>query len=248
MPQSQLFNQPEYEFIGKTVYFPNQKILAVGDLHLGYESMFRESGSLIPTTQKTQTKKDLEYIFETLKKQKKQISKVIFLGDIKHFFSYEKLEKNWLLEILLLVGKYVKRENIIIIKGNHEKIAELADKQIKDYYIEENIAFIHGDKSFKEMYNKKINIIVMAHLHPAITLEQDAKKEKYKCYLTGEFKKKQFVILPSFLPTTQGTSINKNLSDYYCIIPAKILANFNVYAISEDNKIYNFGKLNNLFI
>lgn len=244
--QSQLFNQPEFEFIGKAAYFPNQKILAVGDLHLGYEAMFRENGSLIPATQKTQTKKDLEFVFETLKKQKRSVENVIFLGDIKHFFSYEKLEKNWFLDILLLVGKYVKRENIIAVRGNHEKIAELADKQMNDFYIQGNIAFIHGDKSFKEIYSNQINIVVMAHLHPAITLEEGAKKEKYKCFLTGEFKKKQFIILPSFLPTKEGTSINRHLDDYNCIIPAKTMKNFKVHAIGEDNKIFDFGKLKDL--
>ena len=104
----------EYEFIGKATYFPKQKVLAIGDMHLGHEFTFRDTGSFIPATQLIETKKDLLVIFKQLEKEKKPIEKVVFLGDIKHFFSYEKGEKNIILEILLLVGEHVKREDIIL--------------------------------------------------------------------------------------------------------------------------------------
>ena len=110
----------KYKFLGKTVYFPEKKILAIGDLHLGYEYMFEN----IPKTQINQTYEDLDKIL----KSKIKIKKIVLLGDIKHFFSYEKIEKSLFLDLMLKLTKYVKRENIILIKGNHEKINELADK------------------------------------------------------------------------------------------------------------------------
>lgn len=237
----------EYEFINKSAYFPKEKILAIGDMHLGHELMYRESGSQIPATQIADTKKDLETIFNQLKKENKPIEKIIFLGDIKHFFSYQRGEKNIILEILLMVGKHVDRDNIILIKGNHEKMAEIADKKLQDFFIKDNIAFIHGDEFIEEAFNKDIKTIVMGHLHPAITIKdnQKVKSEKYKCFLTGKYKDKEIIILPSFLPTVEGVSINEYLTDSHCFIPVKTLMKFNVHAIGE-KEILDFGVLKDL--
>tara|TARA_Y100000310_G_scaffold30237_1_gene28753 strand:- start:204 stop:923 length:720 start_codon:yes stop_codon:yes gene_type:complete len=237
----------EYEFINKTLYFKKEKILAVGDMHLGHEFTYRESGSQIPATQIQETTKDLKKIFKQLKEQNKPINKVIFLGDIKHFFSYERGEKNIILEILLLIGEHVKRENIILIKGNHEKMAEIADKKLLEHYTQGDLTFIHGDEEIKEAFDKNTKTIVMGHLHPAITIsdKQKVKKEKYKCYLTGKYKGKQVIILPSFLPTYEGTATNEYLTNSHCFIPVRSLQKFRVHAIGED-KVLDFGELKQL--
>lgn len=237
----------KYEFIDKCVFFPKYGILTIGDLHLGYESMLREPGSLIPATQFNQTKEDLKNVFELIRKKGYKIKKVIFLGDIKHLFGYNKKEKNLFSELNTLIGKYVSEKNITALKGNHEKIAEIGDKKLVNYYIEEDTAFIHGDIEIKEAFDKKIKYIVMGHLHPAIMLRdsQKIKAEKYKCFLIGKYKTKEVIILPSFLPLVEGTSLNEHLSDNHCIIPKKILKNFYVHIIG-DNKMYKFGSLKKL--
>ncbi len=237
----------KYEFINKALYLPEIKTLAIGDMHLGHEFMLKETGSLIPTSQKEQTKADLEKVFKELKSKNKLIEKVIFLGDIKHFFAYKKAEKNILLELLLMISEHVKRENIILIKGNHEKMAEIADKEFKEFHIEKEIAFIHGDKEIPETLKPEIKTRIMAHLHPAITITdpQGIKKEKYKAFLTGKYKNKETIILPSFIPTNEGTSLNEFISDTACIIPASTLKKFTVHAIGE-NQIFNFGQLKSI--
>ena len=247
MKQKRLFKQPDYEFINKALYINEIKTLIFGDMHLGHEFTFRDPGSFIPKTQLDQTKKDIKKIFETLEKKKKEIKKVIFLGDIKHFFSYEKGEKNLILEILYIIGQKVPRKDIIILKGNHEKMAEIADKKLLNKYIIKETAFIHGDSLVEEIFKKEIKTIIMGHLHPAITLtdSQNVKKEKYKCYLTGKYKKKQIIILPSFLPTVEGTSINEYLTDSHCIIPKRSLKKFKVLAIG-DKGVLDFGFLKDL--
>ena len=191
--------------------------------------------------------KDIRLILNNLKKRKLKLKKIIFLGDVRHFFSYTKIEKNLFLELLNLLDKYIKRENIIIIRGNHETTDKIADKRLIDYYIKKNIAFIHGDKIYPKIFDKKIKIIVMGHLHPAVSLKdpQKIKNEKYKCFLKGEYKRKDIIILPSFLPNTEGFPVNEYMSNSHCIIPAKNLMNFKVYAIGK-SKIYDFGILKKL--
>ena len=44
---------------------------------------------------------------------------------VKWFFKDD--EKNIFLDILLLIGDYVPRKNIIVLKGNHEKISKFAE-------------------------------------------------------------------------------------------------------------------------
>lgn len=229
----------KYQFIGKTVYFPKLKILAIGDLHLGYEYMFED----IIKTQSNQTYKDLNEIFS----KGLEIKKVILLGDIKHFFSYEKFEKNLIQELMLELSKHINQENIILIKGNHERILRLNDRYLLPFYIESDVCFIHGDTTFSEIFDKKIKTIVMAHLHPAINLtdKQNIKSEKYKCFLTGKYKGKEIIIVPSFFPLVEGTAVNVSIDDTNSIIPAKTLMNFDVHVIGED--ILNFGKLKKLY-
>lgn len=238
-------NNQDIEFIGKALFFPKQRILAIGDLHLGYEYMLRESGSMIPQIQMKQTFDELKEILEQISLRKIKLNKIIFLGDIKHYFGFNKGEKNIFLELLSIIENYAKKENIIIIKGNHEKLNEFADKNLHNYYIYENIAFIHGDKYYNKVFDKKIKTIVMGHLHPAVTItdKQKIRAEKYKCFLTGDFKGKNVFILPSFFPLIEGTSVNEYLSDRACIIPAGYLKNFDVIAIGQNNNHYNFGRL-----
>ncbi|MBS3092099.1 metallophosphoesterase [Candidatus Pacearchaeota archaeon] len=240
-------NKQGFEFLGKAVYFPEQEILAIGDLHLGYEYMLREAGINLPLQQIKNTINDIIKIINSIRISGRKVSKIIFLGDIKHYFAFHKGERNLFLDLMQEIEKHIKRENIIVIKGNHEKMENLADKHFLDFYIEKDLAFIHGDEPIKQAFSKEIKTIIMGHLHPAITISdsQQIKSEKYKCFLVGDYKSKQVIILPSFLPLVEGTSVNEYLSDSSCMIPKDKLINFNVYAIGESS-IYDFGKLKKL--
>lgn len=244
------FMKKNYIFIGKTLFFPDKGILAVGDLHLGYEYQLQQSGILVPETQIKEIKDELKDVFNEIKKRKLKLKKIIFIGDIKHSFAYEWKEKNYFNDILKFLREYIDDKNIILIKGNHDTIDYSFSDRLQDYYIKDDIAFIHGHELFPEVFDKKIKIIVMGHLHPSIILtdKSQIKKEKYKCFLVGKFKNKEIIILPSFLETIEGTTINSleyEYEDYFSIIPKKNLMNFDVYIVGE-NESYHFGKIKNL--
>ena len=138
-------------------------------------------------------------------------------------------------------------KDIILIKGNHDTIDYSFSDKLQDYYIEDKIAFTHGHTLFKEVFSEKIETIVMGHLHPSVILSdsQDIKREKYKCFLIGKFKEKNIIILPSFLATIEGTTINSvdyEYEDSFSIIPKKNLMNFETYIVGE-KEVYNFGKI-----
>jgi uncharacterized protein len=240
-----------YQFFGKTIFFPKQGILAVGDLHLGFEYKLQQSGILVPEMQIEEIKEELEKIFAEIKEKNFKLKKIVFIGDIKHSFSYEWKEKNYFKEILNFLRKYVEDKNIILIKGNHDTIDYSFSDRLQDYFIEEDLAFTHGHKLFPEVFHKEIKTIIIGHLHPSIILSEKSgvKREKFKCFLVGKFKKKEIIILPSFLATVEGTTINSiehEYEDYFSIIPQKNIINFDIYAIGED-EVFDFGKIKKLF-
>jgi len=233
-----------YEFVNKALYFPKKQILVIGDLHLGYEHQLIESGILAPQTQIQKLISELKSLFKKLK-----VKKTIFIGDIKHSFGFEYKEKIEFSKVLDFLHDYIQDKNIIFIKGNHDTIDYSFKKRLKPYYIENNIAFVHGHESFPEIFDKKVKMIVLGHIHPSITFydKDTTKREKYKCFLTGKYKKKEIIILPSFIGFTSGTSVNdfKYESEDFSIIPKNKMQNFNVHVIGE-NKIFDFGKLRKL--
>jgi len=241
----------EFKLINKSLYLPEKEILVIGDLHLGYEEMLKAQGVMLPFNQLETTKKEIKETLEKLKKQGHGLKKIILLGDIKHHFNFNIEEKISVRAFLKFLSNYVSNQNIILIKGNHDKI-ELDKKKYYDFYIKDDIAFIHGDRSFPEIFDKKTKTIVMSHIHPAILLKdpKGIKKEKYKCFLIGKYKKKEFIVVPSFFPLIAGTEINelydsgKNKKDF-SIIPKNKLKNFEIFIIGK-NKVYNFGKFKNL--
>jgi uncharacterized protein len=240
-------NKKDFIFLSKTLFFPKKGILVIGDLHLGYDSMIKEQGINLLFDQLEETKKEIEIILQRIKTIYK-LKKIILLGDIKHHFNFQHEEISDLRNFLRFLEKYLPKENIILIKGNHDTFT-LKDYILKDFHIEDDIIFTHGEKDFLELYNKNIKTIVTSHIHPAVLIKDkiNIKKEKYKCFLIGKYKRKQFIILPSFFSITEGSEINEYSKgeQYQQIIPREKLKSFETYVIGK-NGIYSFGKYGRL--
>ena len=222
-------------------------VAGMGDLHIGYEEALNKEGILVPRTQFRELVCDLEKIFRQLKKAKKEIEKIIVLGDLKHEFG-EISQQEWreTKEILDLLKK--RAEKVILIKGNHdtilEPIAKRKELRIRDFYIEDGICFLHGHKLFPECLDKKIKMLVVGHRHPAVVLADKYKKEKYKCFLFGKWKGKEAILIPSFFSFIVGSDILMNSDNNYMFISDKELEKFEVYVVGD--KVYRFGELKSL--
>jgi putative SbcD/Mre11-related phosphoesterase len=242
--------EKRYVFVGKTLFFPKEKIVCIGDLHLGYEKMLRNQGLSIPLEQFKNLIKELEQTFIYIKEKYGKIEKIVLLGDIKHHFSFDYEENKELLQLLGFLKKYVEEKNIVFIKGNHERNTN--NGKYLDYYVLRDIAFVHGDRVYSEIYDKEVNMVVMGHLHPSITLrdEMKIKNEKYKCFLVGRYNKKDFVIVPSFLNLTEGVAANEideMMDNSFSIIPNNELDNFEIFIVQEpEKKALDFGRLRDL--
>lgn len=224
--------------VNKALWLEKQKILAIADLHIGYEEYLVEQGILIPKKQLEIIKNEIFSLLELKPK------KIIINGDLKHEFGeiskQEWKETNEILDILL------KKSKVILVKGNHDTILEPIAKRkglkILDYYCANNICFMHGHKIFDNVIkNKKINIIVLAHIHPAITLREGIKTEKYKCWIIGKWKNKKIIIMPSFIFYSEGFDVSSYKFEENFL---KNIKNFNVYAIGD--KVYWLGKVKDI--
>lgn len=236
-------------YIGKTILLEsNESILVVGDLHLGFGEVMREGGVFVPVDLFKDLLKEFDSIFDRIGfGEKKKLDKIILLGDLKHEFG-KILRDEWN-EVSEIFDYFCKRTHeVIVVKGNHDKIIEPIARKKKisvfDFYISGENAFFHGDKKFDEMNYKRIKRWFMGHAHPAITLSDGNKKEKYKCFLVGDFEGKEIFILPSFFDVNEGTDIK---SDYDIGLPWNFdLNKFSVKIVGENLEVLDFGQLSKL--
>lgn len=250
-----------FEAIGKGLFWKEKKILIIGDLHLGYEEDLREKGLFFPETSINLILEDLDKIF----KKTKKLKKIIFLGDVKHYF--KGILKSEYRDFYRLIEKckenLYKTGKIIITQGNHDNILRPIIEKNKDLdfvflkkdHIEEDVLFYHGSKNkgILENYflkNKKIKTIILGHFHPAINLKKGSKKEKYKIFLKSKIKNKKIIILPSFFPLNEGKDIldngKINIFQKYKYTEFFNMKEMKIYVLDDNGKIYDFGDLNKL--
>ena len=235
-------------YIGKCLLIKEKgkKILVVGDLHLGFEESLNESGILVS---RYMFKEMIEYFDRVFKKTGK-VDSIVLLGDVKHHFG-KILKQEWS-DVLKLFDyffkKMEKKGEIIITKGNHDTILEpilrkRENIKLSDYFIFGEYCFLHGDKDFLEMYNKKIRVWIMGHGHPAMKLSDGVKTEGYKSFLVGKYKGKEVIIVPSFIDMREGSDPRENDLGLAWNFN---LSRFRVMVVSEDLDVLDFGRLKEL--
>jgi len=240
------------KYLGKCLLITagKEKTLVIGDLHFGYEHELNEAGVLIMRQMYEQLIKDLGIIFE----RAGECKRIIFLGDLKHGFAgINKQEWGDLTRLFDFVSENC--EEIIILKGNHDNYLKNVVERWKknsiwrgkidvcDYYIINSICFVHGDRDFDEIWNRKIKYVVMGHGHPAIVLREGVKSEKYKCFLAGKFRDKEIIIVPSFAEWYAGSDVREGEVVMAWDFDFK---NFDVKIVGEDLEVLDFGLLRNI--
>jgi len=221
----------------------DKRILIFSDFHIGYEEALNKQGILVPRFQFKDVIKRLGKIFSELKKTK--LEKIIINGDLKHEFGRIS-EQEWRETLRLLDFLTNFCNEIILVKGNHDTIigpiAEKKKVKIVEYFLVGNTLIIHGNKIPEKGLLKKAKTIVIGHEHPAISLREDIRIEKFKCFLKGKYKRKKLIIMPSFCLATEGTDVLKEklISPFL----DHDLRNFEVFVVAD--KVYDFGKVKNL--
>ena len=224
------------EIIETALWLKKQNILIINDLHIGYEEVLQRKGILVPKFQLKEIITKLEHILEKTKPET-----VIINGDLKHEFGTV-LKQEWKEVLQFLDVVLQKCKTVIIIKGNHDPIiAPIAEKRrvavVTEYSVDDTL-IVHGD----ELMETKATRIIIGHEHPAITMREGSKWEKYKCFLKGKWQRKELIAVPSFNPLLEGTDILKEevLSPFL-----EDIATFKVYIVNK-GEVFDFGKVKDL--
>ncbi len=221
------------QMIETSLWLEQERILIINDLHLGYEEALQHKGVLVPRFQLKEIVTILERIFEKVMPEK-----IIINGDLKHEFG-RVLRQEWS-EVLQLIDFLLQHcKEVIIIKGNHDPIIQpIADKRrttvVAEYRVGDTL-IMHGD----ELVETDARRVIIGHEHPAITIREGSKWEKYKCFLRGTWKGKELIAVPSFNPLLEGTDIlkEKMLSPFLTTVDS-----FDVFVVSK-GEIFSFGKV-----
>ena len=231
------------KYIGKCllVGVGGKKLLAVGDLHLGYEEALNISGVGVGRKLFGEMMQDFEEIFKKIG----EVDEVVLLGDVKHVFgTILRQEREDFRRLLEFFGE--KCGKVVIVQGNHDAICAFLirkNTEVRDFYCVGEVCFLHGDKDFEQIHGKGIKMWVVGHAHPAITLEHGAKQERYKCFLEGMWKGKKVVIVPSFSRHSEGSDIS--ISDLGLAWDIN-LEKFKVFVVDEGLETLDFGELRKL--
>lgn len=255
----------DIEIVDLALFLPKHKTLIISDIHIGYEEALNKQGVLIPRFSFEDQVKRLKAILAKTKPET-----VVLNGDLKHEFGRIS-EQEWrdTLNFLNLLSKDYK---VILIKGNHDAvlgpIAGKKNLEILDYLIIDKILITHGDKVIKvaedtisakkgvgtkaEKTKSQISTIIIGHHHPAATISDGTRREKYKCFLVGKYEEKKtekrkksekpktLIAMPSFNLLTEGTAYHDSTNSPYI----KDKAEFEVYVVGDE--VYRFGKYGEL--
>jgi putative SbcD/Mre11-related phosphoesterase len=231
------------EYIGKCLLLNNEdeRILVIGDLHLGYEEAMNKSGVFVTREMYNEMIGELDNVFSDVG----DVEKIVLLGDVKHAFSGN-LKQEW--QDVLKFIRYLKEKcgELIILRGNHDNylvnIAEREGIKVLEEYFWQGFMFVHGDVDRENMYDKKVKYWIMGHAHPAIKISDGNKIEKYKCFLVGEYKGRKIIVLPSFFSLVIGSDVREDIN-----LPWEFdIDKFEVKVVGENLEVLDFGKVNKI--
>ncbi len=231
------------KIIDLCLFIEKEKTLVFSDTHLGFEQLQNHEGNLLPRFNLSKIKKRLENVFSKVKAEK-----IVICGDFKHEFgNLPVTEWNEAWEFITFLQSHCSE--IVIIKGNHDKILGPINfmrkvKVEKEFLFleKEKIFLCHGDKIFETKEFDNAKTIIIGHQHPAITLRDAAKHETFKCFIKGKFENKNLIVLPSVCESSFGLNVleKKIVSPFL----EQDLGNFETWIVED--KAYYFGKLKEL--
>lgn len=183
-PFFQLGSKKGYLLPERAMYFADDGLLIISDLHIGKLEYFRTKGIPLPSGAMEPT---LDRLHELLLKIKPD--KLVFLGDLFH----NKEDRQWKRFVTILQEGQMSR--ILLIAGNHdildaEQYVE-AGIHVSPGWIWEDIFFTHEPAQAWE--GAKYN--VSGHIHPAAVIKGKGRQSlRLPCF----FQSGKRLIMPAF--------------------------------------------------
>lgn len=163
------------------MYWEEQEMLLISDVHLGKVSHFRKFGSAVPQKAVQGNFLKLKNVVDFFNPKK-----ICFLGDLFH----SSLNKEWL---FFETWKNSVSAEVLLLEGNHDIISPLKYEKLGVQTLPELIIdgflLTHHPEERENCFN------FSGHIHPAVKISGKARQElKLACF----FKTKNQLILPAF--------------------------------------------------
>ena len=217
-----------------SIYLPDESMVVLSDLHIGFEEVMAQKGLILPKLQKNRILNILEKNFD-----KFSPSKILIDGDFKHEFS-KNVRQEWR-EITEIIEFIKSRSELIVVRGNHDNYLKniLARYSITlhNYYRTKDFTFIHGDKKMDWK-----GTVIIGHEHPSIKIRDSVGGLlNLPVFLHG----KNIIVLPSPSVYSSGSDILGNE------IISPVLSDFNMddldcIGIDEKIGILEMGKIKDI--
>lgn len=187
-------------FPDRTLFWQEEKLLVVADLHLGKSQIFREYGIPIPAGTTADDLERLSYRMDQL-----QPCKLLFLGDLVHgriedSNDFKRSVDQW--------RQRHKKVELLLATGNHDRRSGDPPAQFRFDHVATEIVlgsfiFTHKPRLVSAFYG------FSGHLHPAVTLTGKGRlKETLPCFCFGP----RGALLPAFGSFT-GTQVIRPTSE-----------------------------------
>jgi hypothetical protein len=192
------------EYYRNAVYFPDIRVCACADIHIGIEDAIQAEGFSMPLEEERML---LERFRDIIKKYEPRT--LVLNGDVLHEFG--RLRKNTKKSFdHITMELFSSVDDVVVITGSHDKMMsaalEGADTSSSDFYFNGGVLFTHGDTVPMRAKDNDVSLIVVGHDHPML----DVELKKEPCFLYGEkaWHEKDVLMLPAFNPLCSGTTIN----------------------------------------
>jgi DNA ligase-associated metallophosphoesterase len=163
------------------MFWEEQQMLLISDVHLGKISHFRKYGSAVPHAAITENFKRLSQVVSFFSPRT-----ICFMGDLFHSSLNVEWElfENWISEI---------EATIILVAGNHDIISELKYEalgiKIFSEIIKDSLLLTHHPEEREDYYN------ICGHLHPGFKLRGAGRQTlPLRCF----YQNTQQLIMPAF--------------------------------------------------
>ena len=186
----------------RALFWKEESALVLSDLHLGKTAHFRKNGIPLPDNLIQEDLKRLSQLVIHFK-----ATKLLIVGDLIH------AGKNSEFELFKEFKSEFENLEILLIKGNHDRISEnhlkeLGITEIHTVYKKNNLLFSHENIDSSEEF------VISGHLHPGISINTPTKRNmRFPCYILTD----NTLILPAFSSFTGLDTKNhpKNSKYYY---------------------------------
>ncbi|MBW0165337.1 MAG: ligase-associated DNA damage response endonuclease PdeM [Sediminibacterium sp. Gen4] len=209
----QLLDQHFWLSPERVLFWEQEKILIVSDLHFGKTGHFRKSGIAVP---QSVYKEDLQRLFAQISFFKAE--QLLIVGDLFHSIVNKEMD------FFLKWRKDISQLPFLLIKGNHDILSsnwyQEASIEVKNEYKIHQFIFIH-DPNESVTTTEDGSFIFSGHLHPGIIVRGLGKQSlRFPCFY---FTEKQ-AILPAFSHFSGLALIEPKKKDQvYAIVNQSIL-------------------------